>query len=718
MKHAAIVLYLGLCVLPAARAEEVEDEWPRLIRLEGDVRLVLYSPQINSWKNFEVLDAWMAATVEYPTEGGAFEEALGSIRLRSGTEVDHARGVVRIEEPEVVEIRFPTLDDAGRALIERVVRKAAEVGAEEVPLQDLISEVTPPEEDPAAIVVDHTPPKLIVSRKPAILISFDGEPVLAPIEGTDLLLAMNTPSLLFQQRKTGWWYLFGWESWIKTRDLKSGKWVPAPRLPSAFKQLPDDSVWGPLRKNVPGKPLDAAAVPRVFVATEPTELFVFFGEPTFQPVPGTSLTYVDNTEGDVFLNAKDGNYYVLISGRWYRTRAADQPLEFCTTALPVEFANIPPDHPAGRVRASVPGTDEARDALVSARLPREATIQRGEIDIEVTFAGPPRFEPIARTQVRRCVNTSLDVFQVADRYYCCIEAIWFVSTSTQGPWKLCESVPAAFWSIPPQNPAHNVTYARVVRSDEKSVTYAYTPGYFGCFVDGDVVVWGTGFESGFPADYWVHGWTAHRYWFERWRKEELHQWHRHVTFGCGAWYDPISGLYRASYDVLSHAKIRTHRAESFRTWRGKAVLPIERREPQPPKPEPIPASKPVAADPKPQVVQGRADLYAGPKGEVYKKAHGSWYKQKPDGKWVHLSRKPLLKEEYEKRMARAARSRERSASKRNRRYRSSYGRRGIAFYSRRPDLLPLRGVSIGGTWGGVGWGGGDCGGAGIGFGGW
>ena len=39
-----------------------------------------------------------------------------------------------------------------------------------------------------------------------------------------------------------------------------------------------------------------------------------FGQPVFEPIEGTSLTYVDNTESDVFLNSRDGHYYVLLSG--------------------------------------------------------------------------------------------------------------------------------------------------------------------------------------------------------------------------------------------------------------------------------------------------------------------------------------------------------------------------------------------------------------------
>ena len=112
-----------------------------------------------------------------------------------------------------------------------------------------------------------------------------------------------------------------------------------------------------------------AVMPKVFVAFEPTELVTTFGAPTFRPIEGTNLTYVDNTESDLFLDSKDGLYYLLVSGRWYRTHGAKDALEFCTDKLPADFARIPTEHAAGRVLASVPGTDEARGAVLANSLP-------------------------------------------------------------------------------------------------------------------------------------------------------------------------------------------------------------------------------------------------------------------------------------------------------------------------------------------------------------
>jgi hypothetical protein len=673
MRTLGFLLTLSVCASAA-------EDWPRLFTFEDGVRLVLHEPQVEAWEDFRTLDLRLVAGIELPS-GNAVVEALGVVRLRLRTTLDVPREVALLDRPEVREVSFPTLagDLLGRA--GEVVSETADFGSAEIRISDLLVAVEGKEADEAREVdIDTTPPALITSHQAAILIAFDGEPVFGPIEGSDLEIALNTPSLLFRQAQTGWHYLFGWESWIKSRDLKAGKWVAAPKLPSAFGRLPDDDLWRELKKRMPGKPLKDEEVPRVFVATEPTELLVSYGDPTFKPIEGTSLTYVDNTENDVFLNAADGLYYVLLSGRWFRTRGLGHPLEFCTQDLPDAFSKIPPDHDAGRVLASVPGTKDAAEALAASRLLRQATVRRGEIELEVGYTGAPSFTPIPGTKVQFAENTDLDVFAVEGRYLCCSDGVWFEAAAPKGAWKLCDAVPEAIYSIPAKHAAYNVTFVRVVGSTPESVTYAYANGYFGSYGHGGVVVWGTGWRHPWSVDYWRQGWANRSFWLERWQREEFHSWHRSLTYGQGRWFDQVAGVYRVGYDAMAHAKVRVHRGQAYRTWRDKAVLPAEARERSEPKPE-------VKARPKPRVVKNAADLYAGPDGQVYKRAHGSWYKQKKDGSWVHLSGRPVLKEDVERmrklEKARAERERASERERRKRDYRRGYGGRCVHWYRAR-----------------------------------
>ncbi|MHC4224698.1 MAG: hypothetical protein ACYSUN_11955 [Planctomycetota bacterium] len=695
---------LGICLLlsTAAFAADEDADWPRILTVDGNVRLVLHQPQVQSWKGFQALDVILVATIEIPEEGGEIEEAIGTVRLKMKTTLDHAREIAVVEEPEVVEVRFLTLDDDGLKKVREVIAKAARVGTREIQIADLIAAVGPAPGEEKTVEIRTEPPKVIFSRELAILVVFDGEPVFEPIEGTDLLLALNTPSLLFQHAKTGWLYMYGWDSWIKARDHKS-RWVASPQLPSAFRKLPDKDIWSELKKNIPGRPLKDEDLPKVHVATEPTELVVTFGEPTFKPIEGTSLTWVDNTEGDIFLNAKDGLYYVLLSGRWYRTRGKDHPLEFCTNDLPGDFRKISPEHEAGRVLASVPGTSEAEIALTSNLLPRQAVVKRGEVDLKVTYLGAPRFEPIEGTKVAFATNTSLDVLRVGDGYHCCAAGVWFSAGSPQGPWKLSERVPAEIYTVPSRHPLYSVTFVKVANATSEEVTYSYTAGYFGSYAHGGVVVWGTGWDHTWSVENWRHGWQNRHYWLEELYNDALHQWHRSLTYGQGRWYDHLTGIYRVSHDAMSHAKVRVHRGQAYRSWRGKAVLPaVSRRAPEPEKP--AKKKKPT------RVAKSSADLYAGADGKVYKRSHGSWYRQKADGSWIHLSGRPTLQKDVDRRkkLDEARRAREESKNrKRYNGYRYGRGRRGMAWYARRgwwggggglgAVNLPARGFGGGGA---------------------
>lgn len=697
MRHLIPILLVSL----SAHAQEGDADWPRLLTFEDGARLVLHRPQIDAWRDFKSLEVRLAATLELPDR-----EALGTVRLRLATEVDIPRRVALLSAPEVVEVSFPDLDEAQRAAARARIQRAAEAGVEETRLEDLIAASGPREIEVREVAVSNTPPRLLISHEPAILVVFDGAPVFEPIEGTELELAMNSPSLLFRNRKTGWYYMLGWDAWLKASDLEKGRWVAAGQLPSAFLRLPDEPLWRALKKLIPGRRLEAHDVPRVYVATEPTELIMTFGEPTFQPVPGTKLTYVDNSESDVFLNAADGMYYTLLAGRWFRTRGQG-PLEFCSGALPDDFARIPPEHPAGRVLSSVPGTDQAADALSRHRLPHQATVERGSIRLDVSYLGAPRFAAIRGTAVEAATNTDFDVFKVDGKFYCCSDGLWFVAASAQGSYELCDRVPDAIYAIPPEHAAFNDTFVRVENATPEEVTFSYTPGYFGSYVSGGLVVWGTGHRRTWSREFWRHAWLNRKYWIERWDKSHLHQWHRHLTYGQGRWFDHVGGVFRVGYDAMSHAKVRAHRGEAYRTWRGEAALPAARRK----MPAPEPQEKPR---PKVRVPQSRADLYAGVDGKVYKREHGTWYRN-DNGKWIHLSRKPRLAQDEPKRQARQRRLESsyeaRRRAKEYRRYARRRGRRGMVWYARRgwgywggirAVTLPSVGLG-GGAWGGIGW---------------
>jgi hypothetical protein len=94
-------------------------------------------------------------------------------------------------------------------------------------------------------------------------------------------------------------------------------------------------------------PAPQIAPRQVIVVTEPTELISTDGPPAYSALPGNELLYVTNTQSDVFMEVGTQMHYVLLSGRWYRTRSLQQgPWEYVPADhLPQAFANIPANSP-------------------------------------------------------------------------------------------------------------------------------------------------------------------------------------------------------------------------------------------------------------------------------------------------------------------------------------------------------------------------------------
>src|SRR5207302_3340949 len=66
--------------------------------------------------------------------------------------------------------------------------------------------------------------------------------------------------------------------------------------------------------------LQTAAIPAIYVSTVPAELIVLRGQPALAPIAATDILQVTNTDDDLFLYTPEQEYYVLLSGRWFRAK--------------------------------------------------------------------------------------------------------------------------------------------------------------------------------------------------------------------------------------------------------------------------------------------------------------------------------------------------------------------------------------------------------------
>jgi hypothetical protein len=337
----------------------------------------------------------------------------------------------------------------------------------------------------------NDPPAMYYSARPASLVVFDGEPVLAPVAGTSLSVAVNTNWDVFVDAGGKAWYLLNNGAWLTAPSYK-GPWAPVTTLPAAFSSLPADANFAAVKKQVPGRRLPAAQLPTIFVSTVPAEIIVTTGPPQLVAIAGTSLKYVSNSDANLFVDST-GRYYYLVSGRWFAAPKLEGPWVFATASLPADFARIPPGSPRGSVLTSVPGTPQAQEALLQAQIPTQAALDRSTAKIDVVYTGAPKFESIAGTEMFSAVNTNYDVIRVGDAYYACFQGAWFKAPAPSGVWVLADSVPVVIYTIPPSSPLYRVTYVRVYDVTTTTVTYGYTAGYTMGYVSSGVIVYGTGY---------------------------------------------------------------------------------------------------------------------------------------------------------------------------------------------------------------------------------
>jgi hypothetical protein len=143
----------------------------------------------------------------------------------------------------------------------------------------------------------------------------------------------------------------------------------------------------------------------------------------------------------------------------------------------------------------VPGTPQAKEALIDNSIPQTAEVSRATTTYQATYDGAPKFQPIEGTSLHYAANSPIPVIQVdAKTYYSLKDGVWFAASAATGPWAVATTVPAVIYTIPPSSPLHYVTYVRVYGSTPQTVYVGYTPGYYGTVVaPASVVVYGTGY---------------------------------------------------------------------------------------------------------------------------------------------------------------------------------------------------------------------------------
>jgi len=462
---------------PEASAETADNGWPR--QFETATHIVrIHQPQVDDWENFDRIQFRAAVVIESKEVPGPLH---GVIVVSAATDVAMEERLVVLSDRKLESLAFPGVEGEHLEYLKKIIIEAAPPAQPQtVSLDRLIAGLDRSKIKVREVEVNLEPPDIYASSEPAVLVMFLGKPRFKPVPDGELMYAINTNWDVFMDPAANAYYLLNGQSWWRTDDLASGSWVPATSLPEGLSKLPNDENWSDVRSALPGVPPNE--IVKTIVSFKPAELVVTDGGPEFEPIPGTKLMMVSNTESDLFYSNGDRKFYLLAAGRWFSAAALEGPWSAASASLPSDFTKIPPDSDAAEVLASVPGTAAANEAVIMASIPQKATIQRTEVTVNVTYEGEPKFVPIESTTVQTAQNTPFDVFLVDGKYYCCNNAVWFEAPTPNGVWVVCDTVPAAIYTIPATSPQHNVTYVTVYESTPETVVTGYTAGYTGAQV--------------------------------------------------------------------------------------------------------------------------------------------------------------------------------------------------------------------------------------------
>src|SRR6184192_4385122 len=451
--------------------------WPRAKTSNGN-RLIVYQPQVDNWKSFKEL-SWRMA-VSLTPKGG--KEVVGVVEMKGNTKVDNVNKVVVITNPEITGTYFPSLDPATKEKSEQLFKSFVPPTVS-ISLHRLIASV-PVQQAPPGVQLNNDPPKIFVGYRPSILLSVDGEPVLSEVPNTNLKFVLNTQWPLFFDGNSSYYLPVG-QQWLMTNSL-GGQWSATKKLPPDMSKVPQDKQWSALKKIIPPPAKSGGVAPAGFYSDKPAEVILFDGQRVYAQVQDTQLTYATNTDSVVFVFTPTQQFYYLTAGRWFSSMDLQGPWTYATSSLPADFAKIPPSSPASAILASVPGTDEEKDAVLLAQVPTTMTIKPSEAQakVKVEYGGEPKFEPIKGTSMAYATNTRDKVIQLEGIYYLCLQGVWFMAPAPTGPWTTCMSVPQEIYTIPPSSPVYNVTYVTQTTNSDGTVQFSYTAGYLGAFVLG------------------------------------------------------------------------------------------------------------------------------------------------------------------------------------------------------------------------------------------
>ena len=489
--------------------------WPRVIKNAAGT-LTVYQPQIEEWTGIQI--STRAAVSMQPADGS--QPVFGVVWMKARADVDKAARVVTFRDFEITKVTFPTAPEKESQYGE-LLRKILPTGVKTVALDHLEASlaVSAAVKNQQELNVSNDVPRILYATTPTVLVLVDGPPVLRPMTSLPAVQrVLNTYALIVKIQNR--FYLTALNFWYEAKDI-GGPWTPVTDPPAVLDQVKEAAAEAKvtdLMEPDPNAPA-VATPPGMRVSTVPTELIQTDGPAKMLPIEETdNLLQIQNSDDAIFMNLLENQFYVLLSGRWFKSKSLYGPWEFVPAkSLPEDFAKIPPDNARANALVSVPATPQAKEALIANSIPQTAAVNRSAAKPGRDVRRPAAVR--SRSREPRCNMPSIPSRRSSRSAPAHTTACRTASGSPpplrpdrgRRPPRCRRQI----YSIPVSSPLHYVTYVYVYDSTPTVVYTGYTPGYLGtCVSTDDTVVYGTGYAYAPWCDNiwvgcpWTYGFSA------------------------------------------------------------------------------------------------------------------------------------------------------------------------------------------------------------------
>ena len=216
-------------------ADDTDNGWPR--EFSDGVQITVYQPQVESWKGNQLKER---AAVSIRAAASAIP-TYGVIWISARTEVDKANRLVTLEDVQIMRGSFPANPRMTSTYLDQV-RKNTPGLVKQIALDRLQANlaVTKAEEKSKPSALEHSPPRIIYSKTPAILVLVDGQPALRDSGVEKVLRVINTRALLLLDQSTAiiisTWAIDGWRRPPRmvpgfSRSLRRLLWIRRKKSP-------------------------------------------------------------------------------------------------------------------------------------------------------------------------------------------------------------------------------------------------------------------------------------------------------------------------------------------------------------------------------------------------------------------------------------------------------------------------------------------------------